>query len=296
MDARTQSLIFTIISITTFLFTLVPVRSAALPSDDEVSGIVKACAGGRFQQIEGDIEGKISIWKRNAVASGKASKEYLGAILKTVPQNEQISPENYKTYTDCIINALSKYLSAAAPSERPWVSAEFLRIIEPLAFGSLRGAHVGDIDTPGARIGVMFSLTNGGNSPAIKAFVAFALMIRPFNPIDTVGNTKLIHDICTKERLATLEDIGGVLIFRDKTVQMTFYGGTPSNTFITDSNGNVMAWIVTCIGYYDQFEAFHVLGGINSFITKDGRRSFKPEGTIDGLLQNSMFPVMYDLP
>jgi hypothetical protein len=104
MTVVSRSLIVAVI--TMLLLTPEPSHSAPLPSDEEVSGIVKACGGGRFQQIAGDLEGRISIWKRNAEASGNASREDLSAILKTVPQNQQISPENYKTYTDCILNAI----------------------------------------------------------------------------------------------------------------------------------------------------------------------------------------------
>jgi hypothetical protein len=104
MTVVSRSLIVAVI--TMLLLTPEPSHSAPLPSDEEVSGIVKACGGGRFQQIAGDLEGRISIWKRNAEASGSASREDLSAILKTVPQNQQISPENYKTFTDCILNAI----------------------------------------------------------------------------------------------------------------------------------------------------------------------------------------------
>ena len=111
MDAHSRSLILSILITTFVIFTPEPSWSAVpLPSDEEISGIVKGCGGGRFQQIEGDIEGKISIWKREAAGSGKASTEDLSAILKTVPQNAQLSPEHYEIYTDCILNALHKYL------------------------------------------------------------------------------------------------------------------------------------------------------------------------------------------
>jgi hypothetical protein len=113
MDAHSRSLILAILIATCVTFTPRTSFSAVpLPSDDEVTGIVKACGGGRFQEIQGDIEGKISIWKRDATASGKASKGDLGAILQKVPRDAQISPENYKIYTDCILKAMSKYLNA----------------------------------------------------------------------------------------------------------------------------------------------------------------------------------------
>jgi hypothetical protein len=112
MRVRSQLIILAILTTILVHKSVERSYSATLPSDEEVSGILKACAGGRFQQIEGDLEAKISMWKRGVEASGKASKEDLGAILKQVPQNQQISPELYKTYTDCILNAMSKYLTA----------------------------------------------------------------------------------------------------------------------------------------------------------------------------------------
>jgi len=115
-EMRVGSRLIILVILTTILVTKSEsLYSAPLPSDNDVSGIVKACAGGRSQQIEGDLEAKIELWKRGAQISGKASKEDLGAILKEVPANQQISPELYKTYTDCILNAMSKYLTSIVP-------------------------------------------------------------------------------------------------------------------------------------------------------------------------------------
>jgi hypothetical protein len=98
----------------TVLFVLASGESAAavqLPSDSDVNGIVKLCAVGRVQQLQGDVEGKILLWKRQAEAEGKASLSDLGAILSTVSTGQQISPDVYKVYTDCIKDSISQFLS-----------------------------------------------------------------------------------------------------------------------------------------------------------------------------------------
>jgi hypothetical protein len=88
-----------------------PVSGATLPSDTEVDGIVKACAGGRSEQFQAALEGKISLWKQQAQLSGKASKDDLGTLLNEVPKGQQISPDLYRTYTQCILDAISKFLA-----------------------------------------------------------------------------------------------------------------------------------------------------------------------------------------
>lgn len=98
----------------TVLFVLgsgLPAGAVELPSDSDVSGIVKLCAVGRVQQIQGDVEGKILLWKHQAEAEGKASLSDLGAILNTVSTGQQISPDLYKVYTDCIKDSISQFLA-----------------------------------------------------------------------------------------------------------------------------------------------------------------------------------------
>jgi hypothetical protein len=114
MHVGSRSLL-SILCVTTipFLSAEPSLSATLLPSDEDVSGIVKACAAGRSQQFQGDLEGRISLWKRNAEVSGKISKDDLGAILKDIPNDQQISPDVYRIYTDCILNAISRFLSDA---------------------------------------------------------------------------------------------------------------------------------------------------------------------------------------
>jgi hypothetical protein len=183
----------------------------------------------------------------------------------------------------------------ALSAQRPWVVATGLpQIIEPLTFGSLRGSHAfASVDEPGAYTGMMFSLKNGGVSPALKALVFFHLKIQPINLNDSVGITETIKSSCNREVFRRKENIEGVLILPNDTVPFPRYGGATANTFVTNRNGDVMVWVITCVGYHGQFEDFHGIGVINTFITKDGRHIFKPEGTIDGNFQDSLFAVMY---
>jgi hypothetical protein len=55
-----------------------------------------------------------------------------------------------------------------------------------------------------------------------------------------------------------------------------------------------MAWLVTCVGYHDQFGNFYGIGSINTFVPQENRKSFKPEGTIIGFLQEAIYPVMFE--
>ena len=87
-------------------------QRSGLPSADQIDGVMKACAVGRSQAVQGDIEGRIQLWRQGAEANGKASLDDLGAILNRVPQNQQISPEIYATYTKCITDLMGKLINA----------------------------------------------------------------------------------------------------------------------------------------------------------------------------------------
>jgi hypothetical protein len=118
MEIR-ESLFALFMLITTSSFGLERSYAASLPSADDVNGILKACAGGRFQRIEKNVENKIDSWKQDAELSGTVSQDDLGAILKHVPQDQQLSPDDYKIYTDCILSAMSKYLGSQSVSSHP---------------------------------------------------------------------------------------------------------------------------------------------------------------------------------
>jgi hypothetical protein len=87
-----------------------------LPSDEDVTVMVKRCSIGRLKRIQGDVEGKIRLWKRQAEV-GAASIEDLGSILSTVDRGQQISPEVYKGYTDCIAYSISRFLKNHASND-----------------------------------------------------------------------------------------------------------------------------------------------------------------------------------
>ena len=104
-----------VILVAGFLLTLygrpIHAQRSGLPSADQVDGVMKACAVGRSQAVQGDVEGRIQLWRQGAEANGKASLDDLGAILNRVPQNQQISPEIYATYTKCITDLMGKLIN-----------------------------------------------------------------------------------------------------------------------------------------------------------------------------------------
>lgn len=112
------------LSLVASLFVSAGASAATLPSDEDVSGIMKLCGLGRYQAIEGDVKGRIELWKREAEASGKASAEDLGGLLSTLPAGQQIDPNVYKTYVECIEDAISQFLQSQAPKTETWGSVE----------------------------------------------------------------------------------------------------------------------------------------------------------------------------
>jgi hypothetical protein len=124
--------------------------AVALPSDGDVTGIVKMCAVGRVQTIQGDVEGKIQIWKRQAEAKGNASLADLGAILNTISTGQQISPDVYKVYTDCIKSNIEQFIKADAPKPDPHTNVCASNAI--VANGNMSGTFT--------------NTTNGGTSTA----------------------------------------------------------------------------------------------------------------------------------
>jgi hypothetical protein len=141
---------------------------------------------------------------------------------------------------------------------------------------------------------VMFNLKNGGTSPAIGATASPFLMIRPFKVDDISGNRQLILSLCTGSRNAPArEGVEGVLILPRDTAPFRIFSATPPAAYVPEADGTVRAWIVVCVDYRDQFGELHGIGSINTFVARDGRRSFQPVDTVDGILQQPFFEVIY---
>ena len=90
------------------LIFLVPTRvlSAELPSDIDINKTIKICAVGISKEVQLSVSSRVKHWF-TLEAEGKASYGELGAILN--PKDRSISSENYKNYTSCIMDMISKF-------------------------------------------------------------------------------------------------------------------------------------------------------------------------------------------
>lgn len=81
----------------------------SLPSDEDVTGIMKLCAGGRLQRYEGEVLGKIEFWKKGVSGTGSASIVDLGALLSTI-KTDPNSVKLYQQYVECIKGSIQSFL------------------------------------------------------------------------------------------------------------------------------------------------------------------------------------------
>jgi hypothetical protein len=170
-------------------------------------------------------------------------------------------------------------------AQRPWVAAARPpAIIEPLSFSSTK-----------ASIRLGFYLKNGGTSPALGTTATPVLMITPFKIDDINGNRNMVLSTCTRNRPIRegIEGIAGLLILPRDAAPFPVAGYTLPRDYLPEADGTVSAWIIGCVDYRDQFRGLHGIGSIYTFVTKDGHHSFKPEGTVDGTLQEPIFEVIY---
>jgi hypothetical protein len=186
----------------------------------------------------------------------------------------------------CVLHSTDKTAHDALYAQRPWVASVGIpKIIEPLAFDSVR-----------AHLRVLFALRNGGISPALAATAIPLLMIQPLDlhPSNILKIQQNILSSCTTARRVPSREVAGELILPRDTIPYPVFADTLNKDYVPDQDGNVSVWIIACVDYQDQFGTLHGIGGINTFRTKDGREHFKPEGTVDGYLQNTVFQVVYN--
>lgn len=81
-----------------------------LPSDEDVNGVMKICGGGREQSFDGEVRGRVELWKQGAVGTGKAKIADLSALLSKIKPDNPYSAKMYQTYVDCITSQISVYL------------------------------------------------------------------------------------------------------------------------------------------------------------------------------------------
>lgn len=92
-----------------------PHSASNLPTDEEVSGILKLCAVGRVQKYEGEVRGKIDFWKKGASGTGTGTIEDLGALLSAIKPDPN-SVKIYQTYVTCIKESVGAYLQQPSRS------------------------------------------------------------------------------------------------------------------------------------------------------------------------------------
>jgi hypothetical protein len=83
--------------------------AANLPTAEQVQGILTLCAGGITKEVQTTLQGKIEIWKREAQLKGAADLSMLGAILRSVPEGQEVNEKNYSTYVDCTLKQTSNF-------------------------------------------------------------------------------------------------------------------------------------------------------------------------------------------
>lgn len=86
-----------------------------LPSDEEVNGILKLCAMGRIQSFEGDVRGKIELWKKELEGKAAVSQKDVGALVNLLQdvKIDQSSVAFYKVYTECVGSSIEKFTGLA---------------------------------------------------------------------------------------------------------------------------------------------------------------------------------------
>lgn len=150
-----------------------------IPTEDEVTSIRTACGGDRSQVIEGDVKGKLDLWRRSASGDGKAAYSDLVGILSQTPKERDLNVENYKNYTQCILDLMRAYLVSDISKGSSMVAALELGYYVQVGFGDFRNVQPGPgvmyIDSPNGGLNLVFEGRDKIN-PALTV-----LMIPPFD-------------------------------------------------------------------------------------------------------------------
>jgi hypothetical protein len=88
-------------------------KALKLPTDEEVSGILKLCSLGESRRVAGDLKGAINLWKHDAQVTGEASMDDLGGILAKLPVGQQIDPQLYAQIRQCIRDEISDFMKSS---------------------------------------------------------------------------------------------------------------------------------------------------------------------------------------
>ncbi len=92
-------------------------QAADFPTEQQMRGIVFGCGGGISDRMKGEVQGRIDLWRKAAEATASGSKDLLSGILSITPTGQQISEANYKTFTQCILEAIDRALGVKKPRD-----------------------------------------------------------------------------------------------------------------------------------------------------------------------------------
>src|SRR5262249_49014007 len=94
-----------------------PAKAAPVPSESDLLGIERVCAGGRTYGFSASISTALKDWRKGAVnASAGAAVESLGSIIARIPHDATES-KLYTDYTKCIQDLINKFLTTPDPNK-----------------------------------------------------------------------------------------------------------------------------------------------------------------------------------
>jgi hypothetical protein len=158
-------------------------------------------------------------------------------------------------------------------THRPWVNFDgVLEVVTPLTF-----------EAAGAKLGIRFTLKNGGSAVAKNVTVVFGDLRIGSLPLPNEAAAILAPIYASQ---ATPYDQFGRLILPGVTAEPTPHTTElPRANFIANQNGTITAWIYGVIRYQDEFGERHATSFIYNYIANGERRQFIEAPTVAGHLQ-----------
>jgi hypothetical protein len=92
-------------------------NAAKLPTEDEIKGVERLCAGGRTYSFSAGVSAALRNWRMGSVnASANTAIESLGSVIARIPHDATDS-RIYSAYTSCVVNLIDKFLNTADPNK-----------------------------------------------------------------------------------------------------------------------------------------------------------------------------------
>ncbi len=88
------------------------------PTDEEVTIIVKTCAGGYSKSVQGDVEASIKLWRKQGEISGQANMSELGGIISAL-KSDDAKVAVFEIYSNCIKSTLPQYMGNESKNNLP---------------------------------------------------------------------------------------------------------------------------------------------------------------------------------